>query len=531
MESLRSSRTAFIIFILCAATAIAASAQTFNETNFNFANGGNPNAGPMVQAANGNFFGIAAVGGGPSNCPNGNNTNGCGTVFELTPAGKLTALYSFCSQTACADGEYPEGALVLGSDGNLYGTTISGGAHNGGTVFKITPTGTLTTIYSFCVSINDLGICTDGMNPEGLTQGANGNFYGVTFFGGTATTSPCYNPDAQLLGCGTIFELTAAGKLTTLHNFCTKVNSGGFCTDGGFPQTPLVQAPSGNFYGILSLGGGAGRCNSSSACGSVFSMSAQGVFTTIYNFCTVGDCPDGNNPSSLTRASNGNFFGTTQAGGSGGGGTFFEITPAGSLTTLYGFCNTLAGETCPDGTTPSSLMQATDGNFYGTTTAGGAATCNYGGAYGCGTVFKMTSAGSITTLHDFCETNCYDGISPRATLAQGTNGIFYGLAGAGGADEFGCFSGCGTAYSLSVGLGPFVETNPTSGKVGGLITILGNGLKGTTSVSFNGTTATFTVVSNTAIKAKIPTGATTGTIEVTTPGGTLSSNVAFTVAP
>jgi uncharacterized repeat protein (TIGR03803 family) len=193
------------------------------------------------------------------------------------------------------------------------------------------------------------------------------------------------------------------------------------------------------------------------------------------------------------------------------------MTPAGKLTTLISFSNS-------DGN-PQALVQGTDGNFYGTTLSGGDLSCNEG--YGCGTVFKVTASGKLTTLHSFDGT---DGVVPDA-LIQATNGNFYGTAGSGGTAQ--CppnGGGCGTVFSLSVGLGPFVETLPTSGNMGVAVTILGNNLTNTTSVTFNGTAATFTVNSTgAAIKTTVPSGATTGKVKVTTPHGTLTSNVNFRV--
>jgi uncharacterized repeat protein (TIGR03803 family) len=180
------------------------------------------------------------------------------------------------------------------------------------------------------------------------------------------------------------------------------------------------------------------------------------------------------------------------------------------------------------------LVQATDGNFYGTTEFGGNDNCDsaYGG---CGTVFRMTPTGELTTLYSFCaQSGCPDGYTPGGALFQATNGNLYGTTTYGGAYDT-CTTqlppGCGTIFSLSVGLGPFVETQTTSGDVGTAVKILGTNLTGATSVRFNGTSATFTVVSKSEITTTVPTGATTGTVELTTPGGTLKSNTQFRVTP
>jgi uncharacterized repeat protein (TIGR03803 family) len=165
--------------------------------------------------------------------------------------------------------------------------------------------------------------------------------------------------------------------------------------------------------------------------------------------------------------------------------------------------------------------------------AHGSTACSFPGGFGsCGTIFKITPAGALTTLYSFCaETNCADGAFPFGALVQATNGKFYGTTLG---DEFvtSCSgSDCGTVFSLAVGLRPFVETLPAAGKVGAAVTILGNNLTGATGVSFRGAAAKFTVVSSTEIETSVPIGATTGLVDVKLPSGTLSSNVLFRVIP
>src|ERR1022692_1853466 len=182
------------VLVLCATTAIALPAQTLT-TLFSF--DGTDGAVPqagLVQATNGDLYGTTESGGTSTN----------GTVFKITPGGTLTTLYSFCSQTNCTDGANPYAGLVQAANGNFYGTTQYGGTNHRGTVFKITQGGTLTTLYSFCSQTN----CTDGECPfAGLVQAANGNFYGTTESGGRAN------------GYGTVFKITPTGTLTTLHRF------------------------------------------------------------------------------------------------------------------------------------------------------------------------------------------------------------------------------------------------------------------------------------------------------------------------
>jgi uncharacterized repeat protein (TIGR03803 family) len=367
----------------------------------------------------------------------------------------------------------------------------------------------LTTLHSFC---SQGGQCLDGTDPNGrLIQAANGKFYGTTSGGGAGHCASVYD-------FGTVFTITPSGTLTTLYNFCSQISKE-ICTDGDSPDAGLVQGTNGNFYGTTAQGG----ANGSNA-GTVFSITASGTLTTLYSFCSQTNCTDGSSPQAgLVQGSDGNFYGTTFAGGAnsdcsiGGCGTIFKITPSGTLTTLYSFC---AQSGCTDGFYPQAgLIQGTDGNFYGTTTQGGANGKN-------GTIFEITPSGTLATLYSFCsQTNCTDGQNPQAALFQDTNGTFYGTTYASGAN------GYGTVFNLSVDLAPFVVTNPTFGKVGKAVKILGTNLTGATSVTFNGTAATFTVVSASEITTTVPTGATTGKVKVIAPGGTLLSNVPFRVRP
>ena len=422
-------------------------------------------------------------------------------IATVAPAQKAPPFKTLVSFDG-TNGIGPAAAPVQGLDGNLYGTTFEGGSGNCGagcgTVFKITPEGTLTTLHNFDG--------TDGFSPSGLVQATDGNFYGTTGGGGdlSCTLNPGY-------GCGTVFKMTPAGTLTTLLSF-----EG---ADGAGPSG-LVQATDRNFYGITS-GGGDLSCtlNPGYGCGTVFKMTPAGKLTTLYSF----DGTDVFSPSGLVQAANGNFYGSTYAGGDllpacvtvgppVGCGTVFEITAAGKLATVHSF-------DFIDGALPfGRLVQATNGNFYGTTSIGGA-NC---APYGCGTVFEITTSGKLTTLHSFDQT---DGAAPEAGLVQATNGAFYGTTYFGGAGPE------GTVFSLSAGLGPFVETLLTLGKVGTPVSILGNNLTGATSVTFNGTPAAFTVKSGTVISTTVPSGATTGPVQVVTPSVTLTSNVSFQVLP
>jgi len=462
-----------LAFVFCATTAIPATAQTLTTlVSFNDTNGAEPNI-PLVQGRDGNFYGMTGTGG----------ANNAGTIFKVTPTGTLTTLYNFCSQPGCTDGintPLIASGLVLGTDGNFYGATTEGGPNstcNGGsqscgTVFKITPGGVLTTLHSFNGA--------DGSFPNGMVQATDGNLYGTAQEGGAN-------------GAGTFFKMTRSGTLTTLYNFCSQTN----CTDGGGPSSAPVQAIDGNFYGTT-FGGGAGLGG-----GTVYKITPKGKFTTLV---TEGGSPAG----ALVQGTDGNFYGTGARGG-----TVFKMTPNGSLTTLG-----VVGQYAYAG-----LVQATDGNFYGTV---------YGQP---GTVFAITPGGTVTTLYTFCtQPSCTDGDYPLAGLIQGTNGNLYGVTIVGGADTA-CnliqgASGCGTVFSLSVpGLSPFVEAVTYSGRVGATIEFLGQNFTSSTTVSFNGTPATPSVKPGTYLTAKVPSGATTGYVTITTSGGSLQSNKIFRVIP
>ena len=322
-------------------------------------------------------------------------------------------LYAFCPTGNCTDGEFPQAAPIQATDGNLYGTTTGGGANSVGTVFRITPTGTLTTLYSFCSQTG----CADGGDPEaGLIQASDGNLYGTTAGGGGSS-----NPS------GTVFRVTPTGTLTTLYSFCSQTN----CADGANPKTGLIQATNGNLYGTTSEGGtnfNSNLCSSSGVCGgTIFQITPTGTLTTLYSFCSQINCTDGYNPGGLIQATDGNLYGTTAS-------TFFRITLGGTLTTL----SSLAGN-------GSALVQGTDGNFYGT---------------GSGTVFKLTPDGTRTSIYTFCSyltfiggnNVCLDGQNPYGALIQATDGNFYGTTASGGTNTFPaqyCQNGCGTIFEIT----------------------------------------------------------------------------------
>lgn len=482
-------------------------AQTFTTlVAFDGTNGVAPD-GPLAQGPDGTFFGTTiygGTGGGHGGC-----IGSCGTVFNVTTGGILTSIYSFCPTDSCPDGSLPEAGLVLGTDGSFYGTNTFGGdtecdPNDGcGTVFQITTEGMLTTLHVFSPN--------DSQKPYGvLVQAADGNFYGTANNGGVNAR-------------GTVFKMNAAGTVTTLYSFCSQSH----CTDGAYPSAGLIQATDGALYGTTSEGGdNSHNCAVVNGCGTVFRITSGGKLTTVHSFNGL----DGSAPgSALIQGTDGNLYGTTQTGGSSitkcssylsGCGTVFKISPVGKLTTIYSFCQQ---SNCPDGALPRGLVQATDGSLYGITYGGGnSAECRL--TTGCGTVFKLSRGGTLTTFHAF---GMSDGPYP-SSLMQATNGTFYGTT-----YGYDCFGnrGCGTVFSLSTGLGPFVTFVRDAAKARQRFGILGQGFTGTTAVLLNGMPAPFTVKSDTFILATVPTGATTGYVTVTTPSGTLMSNKAFYVIP
>jgi uncharacterized repeat protein (TIGR03803 family) len=394
MAKLSFWKKAGIILLLCAATVIAAPAQSFNTLH----NSGT--LAPLIEATDGNFYGTA-----PS-----------GTIFQMTPAGAVTVL---------ASGGNAYAALVQGADGNFYGTGSAGGGPYG-SVFQMTPSGTLTILHNF----NG----TDGSGPRAaLIQATDGNFYGTTEVGGANNS-------------GTVFRITSGGAFTSLYSFCATIP---YCTDGQAPGQ-LIQASDGNFYGTTGNGGSTGK-------GTVFKITPAGTLTTIYTFCSESNCLDGQVPVGLIQATDGNLYGTTEYGGTStkcnipnyvyGCGTVFRLTPAGELTTLHSFCTS---GPCLDGREPMApLIQARDGNFYGTTTAGGwsSTICSLR----CGTVFEVTPGGTLAVVHDFSST---DGAFPATAPVQASDGSFYGTTSRGGT------SGSGTIFRL--GAVPVVTLSTTS---------------------------------------------------------------------
>jgi uncharacterized repeat protein (TIGR03803 family) len=363
---------------------------------------GGPNRGAQPQAGlvlgqNGKFRGTTLRGG------KGNS----GTVFEVSASGELRTLLEF---PGVNPDTYSQGGIIRAKDDNFYGVSAASGLFGKGSVFQITSLGAATTLSEF----SDNGGPNSPKNPRApLLQAQNGDFYGVTVNGGTQNL-------------GTIFKITSDGVLTFLAEF-TGIDS---FNKGAFPRAALIQTSPDDFYGVTSQGGAADA-------GTIFHMTATGTLTTLVEFTGEGGTNKGTAPdSSLVLGSDLNLHGTTARGGARGFGTVFTMTPEGVLTTQVEFADDPAGI---KGAYPeASLIQASDGNYYGTTATGGTT--------GDGTIFRVSTAGEITTLVEFTGRRGKNkGTRPTGALFQASDGNLYGTTGFGGASNY------GTAFRMTLG--------------------------------------------------------------------------------
>jgi uncharacterized repeat protein (TIGR03803 family) len=404
---------ALVILRVAAVAAPPAQAQTFTVLH-TFAgppDGGFPNGGVIVDSK-GNLYGTTSEGG------TGSCDGGCGTVFKLSPSGTETVLYSFTGTNG--DGKYPQGGLVRDASGNLYGTTYGGGTsgtacsgYGCGTVFMLNPTGHETVLYSFSGGV-------DGATPEaGVVRDGEGNLYGTTKLGGA-------------YDWGTVFVVDTSGTESVLHSF------DGATGDGGDAVGGLILDSAGMLFGTTQ---GGGIVNSHClpgleiGCGTVFQISTAGAETVLYSFTGY---KDGNTPSgNVARDNAGNLYGTSQPQPTPVGyGTIFKLDAAGKFSVLHTFTGAAGGADPFAG-----LIRDADGNLYGTTYqgGGGGTTCQtYDG--GCGIAFEFSHSGKFSVLHSF--TGGKDGGWLFAPLVLDTKGNLYGTANIGGL-------GAGTVFKIT----------------------------------------------------------------------------------
>ena len=379
-----SSSSIAIHRVLRVLVLITVSAQAWQpETLYRFQTDQGHPVARLRQDTNGNLYGTTAAGG----------RYGFGTIFQVTTNGILKTLTDFDGING--RGELRQPGLVLGSDGNFYGTSYHGGRDDNGTAFQMTPSGELTVLVEFTG--------TNGSGPNELVLGSDGNFYGTTMFGGSSNL-------------GTVFRLTTNGVLSILGSF-TQQNY----RNGAYPAAGLVLGRDGNLYGTTSWGGDYGS-------GTVFQITPDGVFTKLADFDHMnGAIPEAN----LVQGNDGNFYGTTKSGGSRDYGTVFRVTTNGVLTSLVSLTFTTSW------TPQAGLILGNDGNFYGTARDGG--TLNSGGV-----AFKLTPTKILTVLHNFDRTpGSLDGNQPYAGLIQASDGNFRGVASAGGTNA------AGTLYEIT----------------------------------------------------------------------------------
>jgi uncharacterized repeat protein (TIGR03803 family) len=348
---------------------------TFPES----AGGFGPNSG-LIRDSAGNLYGTTPQGG----------TAGAGVVFKLSAAGHETVLYTF---TGASDGGDPNAGVIRDSQGDLYGTTFTGGASGSGVVYKVDTAGTETVLYNFTGG-------SDGSNPyAGVVSDSAGNLYGTTWYGGAGNA-------------GVIYKVNPSGNETVLYNF---TGSPG----GSRAYSALLRDAQGNLYGTAYSGGNAGF-------GAVYELAATGQFSVLYNF-TGGD--DGRYPyAGVIRDSAGNLYGTTEVGGAYYGGLVYMVDTSGNETVLYNFTGGSDGD-FPNG----GLARDSAGNLYGTTADGGAS--------GLGAVFELNTTNQLTVLYSF--TGAPDGANPQAGVVRDAAGDLYGTT------QFGGTGHVGTVFKLT----------------------------------------------------------------------------------
>lgn len=555
LTSTWKSRLAAVCFLLITFVAASAQAETYTDLyDFNCAIGTcfPYNFGYLTQGLNGNLFGTTTQ----------TNTFLLGGVFEISRSGGLVA--NFYDFDGLSDGGYPNGGVILASDGNFYGTSAADGKFGFGTLYQVTPAQTQNVMHAFT--------STEGaplVAPVEVNNGTTDALYGVT-------------------NNGTTYQLTLPKG--TYKKFSKKAPGPAF--------GPLIQAPDGNLYGVTQTGG-------TKNLGTVFQMTTAGAIKVIHNFSgTDGSAPNGPLTWNLSEVTwDGNLYGTTATGGANGSGETFQVSTSGALNVLHSFDSYVGGFTCNnDGGAPAAgLTFDSNGLFYGVTSVGGA-NC-------IGTIFETNTTGGFKKIFDFNESGPVYGDLAYTTLMKATDGCFYGLTSSGGQPN-GTMNPMGNAYNLcpisiikivrvegpifvppgvavqilgdnlsqafqvafngeSAQFSPQADTfltaqvpsdavdgfvtvtldsglqmqtdstihilptiinlDPSSGPVGTQVGIVGGGFAGAKKVTFGGVKASFTVVTPTLIQATVPRGAKTGKVAVTTPNGTAKSKQTFTV--
>ena len=537
---------AMLAFILSLA-AIPAQAQTFT-TLYNFAPGGTDAqifpAGTMAQGRDGDFYGMT-------------NYSGKGVIYKVSSTGAFTILHELASSTL--EGQNCNG-LRLGTDGNFYGTCFLGGTNDAGTFFKVTSTGTFTVMHNFGPN----GTLTEGCSPLGTAiQGIDGSFYGTTY-------------DCGARGFGTVYKISLAGAYTQLYSFNLR-------PDVARPQGELLQGSDGNFWGTATGGGISG-------CGGVFKMTPAGKETVVYSFdCTTGNTP----VAGLIQGSDGNYYGTTKesnnpygtifkitskgvqtvlhtysdqtqgalpilpltqgpdgllygiatdcAGGGCAQAGLFDVTTAGVYNTLYLY--PVYGDNANEYPL-SPLLLSTDGTFYSTTQQGGLTT-QVGTFYSLSTKFAPfvslvnirsgklgTQVGILGQGFSSSSVVKFGGTTATTTALTGTTFILATLPAGAHTGTVTVTTGATTLTSnTKFSVTPVITSfTPPSGPVGTSVMIAGTELSQASRVTFGGVAAkTFTVNSDSLVTATVPTGAKTGKIAITTPGGVAPSAASFTV--
>lgn len=487
-----SSLLAFIVACTLGLTAQAATTFTVKHKFLNTDPGGLgiPN-GFLAQGRDGNLYGTTFQG-----------STGNGGAFKISPTGVYNSPLNF---NALIEGRSPQAGFSLGTDGNFYGTTVNAGVNGVGTIYRMTPTGSVTVLHNFITTFPGCNRNDAFGNGSPPIQGRDGNWHGTTSAGGN-----CINPPTV----GTVYKLTSTNSFSLIHRFNN--------TDGAVPLAPLILGKDGNFYGTTRQGGSLGW-------GVVFRVTPTGSLKVLHNFGSTN--AESLLISPLVQGTDGNFYGTTHSV-NGFAGSIFKVTASGIFTNLHtfvGFNKFAEGFRLTAG-----LVQASDGNFYGTTSGGGLGNFI---STGCGVLFKITPTGVYSVLHAF--DGFADGCisvtqSSGQSLSVHTNGKIYGTAKGGGSTSS---NTAGTLFELDIGARPFVRPQVLVAKVGEKVLLYGDFSGTITSVKFGGVNAVsfardpIPSNSNNTLIVTIPVGAKTGAITVVKGAVSITGLKTFNILP